>query len=61
MIIWWLFDDYLIDYLIDYSIDYLMIIWFQIIIKIKSEAPKLSPNYVAGSSLGTNKILKGTL
>ena len=29
----------------------------------KSEAPKpeLSPNYVAGSSLGANKNLKGTL
>ena len=32
-------------------------------IKVGGRAPKpeLSPNYVAGSSLGNNKILKGTL
>ena len=32
-----------------------------IVVGSKSEAPKLSPNYVAGSSLGANKILIGAL
>ena len=47
----------------DFYIRERVVVDWSIVFGSKSEAPKpeLSPNYVAGSSLGANKNLMGTL